>query len=55
MGAIKEGLHVIITKGSDKGKEAIITEVIDRRLVKIKIIGKKEKERKINVKHIKVK
>jgi|FaiFalDrversion3_1042247.scaffolds.fasta_scaffold62887_1 ribosomal protein L14E/L6E/L27E len=55
MGAIKPGLKVQIIKGADKGKEAIITEMIDKRFVKIKLMTKKgEKERRINVKHIKV-
>jgi ribosomal protein L14E/L6E/L27E len=53
MAAIKPGLKVVITKGSDKGREAIVQEIIDKNFVKIKInINGHEKERKINVKHI---
>lgn len=56
MGALKPGMTVLIKVGADKGKEAVIKEIIDDNYVKIKLIkGKNEVERRINVRHIKIK
>ncbi len=52
MTLIEKGRVVIITRGSDAGKEAVIKEVIDDNFVKI--VGEKVKERRINVKHFEI-
>ena len=52
MTLIEKGRVVIITKGADTGKEAVIKEPIDDNFVKI--VGEKVKERRINIKHFEI-
>jgi len=44
------GRICIVSRGSDTGKEVVVSEVIDKNFVMIS--GEKVKQRKINVKHL---
>lgn len=50
MTVMETGRVCVITAGADKGKEAVIKEVIDANFVRI--AGQKVKERRANVMHL---
>lgn len=50
MALIEKGRVCIVTKGSDAGKEVVISQVLDKNFVMI--VGKNVKERRSNIKHL---
>ncbi|RME79320.1 MAG: 50S ribosomal protein L14e [Methanobacteriota archaeon] len=49
MAAIEKGRVVIITRGSEAGKEAEVVDVVDRNMLLVKVGNK---ERKVSIKHV---
>jgi ribosomal protein L14E/L6E/L27E len=50
MAAIEKGKNVLITRGADSGKKAVIEDIVNVFTIKIKV--ENGKSRNINIRHI---